>query len=252
MTQSVAAALKRDVALIDLNVNMSNALTRAAHSLTLSEKRVIAACIAQCDSVPYAELQRQGAWTVRLSAMDYAETFAVDLNTAYEQLQSASANLFERYIRTVRETRKGPEEYRFRWIGGVKYHKGEGWVELHWWHEVVPHLFGLRKEFTTYKLAQASSLRSIYSWRLFECLKSWQGTARYAPDIEEFTQAMDVPASYLANFKTLRTRVIEPAVLELADKNGMLIEWETRKAGRKVIGLVFKFSMSPQQRLPLE
>jgi plasmid replication initiation protein len=249
----MAAVPIRDAKSIsDLNVNMSNALTRAAHGLTLSEKRIIAACIAQCDSVPYAELQRQGAWTVRLSAVDYADTFGIGLDAAYEQLQGGANNLFERYIRTVRETRKGPEEYKFRWVGGVKYHKGEGWVELHWWHEVVPHLFGLRKEFVTYKLKQAATLRSIYSWRLFECLKSWSGTGRYSPEIEEFARAMDVPESYTKNFKLMRVRVIEPAVLELMEKNGMLIEWDAKKAGRKVIGLDFRFQQNPQRALELE
>jgi plasmid replication initiation protein len=152
----------------------------------------------------------------------------------------------------VRETRKGPKETKFRWVGRVDYHHGEGWISLSWWPDVVPHLFGLRKEFVTYKLKQAATLRSIYSWRLFECLKSWSGTGSYAPSIEEFGQAMDVPESYTKNFKLMRVRVIEPAVLELATKNNLAIEWEARKAGRKVIGLSFKFKIDPQGRLPID
>jgi plasmid replication initiation protein len=233
-----------------LQVNMSNALTRSAHGLSLAEKRIIAACIAKTDQLPnMTQVQQRGAWLVRLSAADYAETFKVDINTAYDQLQSASETLFGRYIRTLRKTRKGVEEYKFRWCGAVRYHKGEGWVELDWWHEVVPHLFGLRREFTSYKLAQASALRSAYSWRLFEVLQSWQDTGRYQPSIEDFCVAMDVPESYKKDFKSIRTRVIEPAVLELVGKNNMHIQWETQRAGRKVIGLDFKFGVNPQQSL---
>jgi plasmid replication initiation protein len=236
--------------LAELQVNMSNALTRSAHSLSLAEKRIVAACIAKTDQIPNMTAVRQrGAWLVRLSAADYAETFGVDLNTAYDQLQAASKNLFRRYIRTTRKTRKGIEIYEFRWVGGVKYHKGEGWVELDWWHEVVPHLFGLRKEFTSYKLKQTSALRSKHSWRLFELLQSWQDTGLYQPTIEEFCMAMDVPESYTKDFKSIRIRVIEPAVKELIQKNNMLITWETQNAGRKVIGLSFKFQPNPQQSL---
>lgn len=238
--------------LADLQVNMSNALTRAAHGLSLSEKRLIAACIAKTDQVPnMAAIRQRGAWLVRLSAADYAETFDLDLDTAYTQLHKASENLFNRYIRTTRKTRKGMEEYKFVWVGGVRYHKGEGWVELDWWHEVVPHLFGLRKEFTSYKLKQASALRSKHSWRLFELLQSWQNTGRYQPTIEEFCLSMDVPDSYLKNFKEIRRRVIEPAIAELIQKNNMLITWTTQNAGRKVIGLDFKFNKNPQQSLEL-
>ena len=236
--------------LAELQINMSNALTRSAHSLSLSEKRIVAACIAKTDQMPnMAQVRQRGAWLVRLSAADYAQTFGVDLDTAYDQLKSASENLFNRYIRIIRKTRKGMEEYKFRWVGGVRYHKGEGWVELDWWHEVVPHLFGLRNEFTSYKLKQASALRSAYSWRLFEVLQSWQSTGRYQPSIEDFCRAMDVPEGYTKNFKEVRRRVIEPAIKELIQKNNMLITWKPQNAGRKVIGLEFRFEQNPQQSL---
>lgn len=242
--------LDPEQSLAELQVNMSNALTRSAHSLSLAEKRIVAACIAKTDQMPnMTQVRQRGAWLVRLSAADYAEAFDVDINTAYEQLHDASENLFNRYIRTTRKTRKGIEEYKFRWVGGVKYHKGEGWVELDWWHEVVPHLFGLRREFTSYKLKQASALRSKHSWRLFELFQSWQGEGRYRPTIEEFCLAMDVPESYLKNFKEVRRRVIEPAVNELIEKNNMLITWTTQNAGRKVVGLDFKFRENPQRQL---
>lgn len=246
------AALKMDLdaPIAEKNVNMSNALTRAAHSLLLAEKRLISACISKIDSIPAGvPIVQHGAWTVRLSAAEYAETFDVDLDTAYTQLRDASEKLFNRYVRSTRETRKGTEEHKFRWVGGVKYHKGEGWVELHWWHEVVPHLFGLRKQFTSYKLKQTAALRSAYSWRLYECFKSWAKKGRYTPSIEEFHTAMDAKDSHRANFKELRRRVIEPAVTELIEKNGLLIEWDTVTAGRKVIGLDFKFSANPQTSL---
>ena len=236
--------------LAELQVNMSNALTRSAHGLSLAEKRIVASCIAKTDQVPnMTQVRQRGAWLVRLSAADYAETFGLDLDTAYTQLQNASKNLFKRYIRTTRKTRKGVEIYECRWVGGVKYHKGEGWVELDWWHEVVPHLFGLRREFTGYKLKQASALRSAYSWRLFEVLQSWQDTGHYQPTIEDFCMAMDVPEKYTKDFGVLRRRVIEPAVTELVQKNNMLITWDTQRAGRKVIGLDFKFRPNPQQSL---
>jgi plasmid replication initiation protein len=87
-----------------LQINMSNALTRSAHSLSLAEKRIVAACIAKTDQMPnMAQVRQRGAWLVRLSAADYAQTFGVDLDTAYDQLKSASENLFNRYIRIIRK-----------------------------------------------------------------------------------------------------------------------------------------------------
>ncbi|WP_235008044.1 replication initiation protein [Caballeronia humi] len=73
------------------------------------------------------------------------------------------------------------------------------------------------EEFTTYKLKHAAALRSIYSWRLFECLMSWDGLSRWTPTIEEFQNAIDAKPNQRAHFKELRRRVIEPAVEELRE-----------------------------------
>ena len=65
-------------------VTMSNALTRAGHGLTLAEKRIVAAAVSKLDSrkaLPPGEVPR-----TKLTAMEYAETFGVDMNTAYDQL----------------------------------------------------------------------------------------------------------------------------------------------------------------------
>ena len=60
-------------------VTMSNALTRAGHGLSLSEKRIVAASIAKLDS--RVSLGSQGVPFSRLTAAEYSETFGVDLDT---------------------------------------------------------------------------------------------------------------------------------------------------------------------------
>lgn len=244
---------RTDVAIPDRSVSMSNALARGAQGLSLSQKRIIALAMAMTDSVPAKDLLagQSNGWTVRLLAHDYAETYEVDANTAYEQLQDGARSLLKCLWRTVSQGRKGPVITEGQWLSLAKYSKGEGRVDITFHHQVAPHLLALRSQFTTYKLKQAAALRSIYAWRLFECLQSWKSKGRWSPDIEEFHKAMEAPASCLANFKDLRRRVIEPAVKELKEKDGLLLEWEPVKAGRKVTGLDFKFSPDPQGRLAL-
>ena len=52
--------------------------------------------------------------------------------------------------------------------------------------------------------------------------------------IEEFWHAMESPKVTEKNFQLLRKRIIEPAVKELTEKDGWLIEWEAVKSGRRV------------------
>ncbi len=233
----------------DKHVNMSNALARASHGLSLAEKRVIALGLALTDSVPAKTLIDAGrnGWSVKVMALDYAKTFDLDANTAYEQLKEAGDKLGQRQVCEIVKTSRGQKQIKTNWCAQVIYHQGEGWVSIEFTRHIAPHLLALRSKFVTYKLKQAAALRSAYSWRLFECLQSWRDTGLWVVGIEEFAHTMDVPEIYRADFAQLRRRVIEPAVAELILKSSLLIEWKTRKAGRKVTGLEFKFAFEADQ-----
>jgi len=230
-------------------VYMSNAVARAAQGLSLAEKRIVGIAASRLDSrrVP----PPGGAPTTRITAMDYAETFGIDLNTAYEQLQDAGQNLYKRSITFTEPTRgrKGGAVHRLRWIGRATYHDGEGWLELAWWHEVMPHLCGLKDQFTKYQLQQASALRSLYSWRLLEMIQSWQSKGRFEVSIDDFATAMEASDKQRQDFAAIRRRMIEPAIKELTEKDGWLIQWEPVKTGRKVGSLRFTFMRNPQGSL---
>lgn len=233
-------------------VSMSNALTRAGHGLTLAEKRIIGAAVSKLDSRKV--LQPGEVPTTRITAAEYAEAFNVDTATAYEQLKDAAKQLYNRSITfyEVAHRRKGkalePTKVQMRWVGQVHYQKGEGWVELYWWPKLLPHLTGLKRQFTSYQLQQASALRSAYSWRLLELLMRFESTGWAEYSIEDFKAAMDAPPS-LSDFAQIKRRIIDPAVKELTGKDGWLIQWRPVKAGRKVAAVRFDFKRDPQGRL---
>lgn len=236
-------------------VTMSNALTRAGHGLTLAEKRIVASAAAKLDSrkvLKPGEVPR-----TQISAAEYAETFGVDMRTAYEQLQDAAKSLYHRSITFYEPAwkRNGeplpPTKVQMRWVGSVKYQEGEGWVELAWWTDLLPHLTGLQKQFTSYQLQQASAMRSIYSWRLLELLTRFKSNGWAEYTIEDFKTSMDAPPS-LNDFGQIKRRIIDPAVKELVEKDGWLIQWQPIKAGRKVKSVRFTFMKNPQGMLPID
>lgn len=239
----------------DPQVTMSNALVRAGHGLTLAEKRIVMLAVSKLDSRAPTPVPTSLVPRTKITAAEYAETFSVDARTAYEALQDAAKHLFDRKITFFEPayTRAGkplkPIRNDMRWVGRCKYHENEGWVELSWWPDLLPSLMGLKKQFTTYKLQQANALRSAYSWRLLELLMHYRdsGIAEYT--IEDFCASMDATEKQKADFNNIRRRIIEPAVKELVEKDGWLIQWTPIKAGRKVSRLHFKFRKNPQPDL---
>lgn len=242
-----------DVPLKDRHVSMSNALTRAAHGLTLAEKRLVMAAVSKLDSKRFATEGQ--AIITRITAAEYAEIADCEMNVAYRALAAAGRNLYNRSITFYAPHFKrngkpaGETINHMRWIGRAKYHRQEGWIELSWWHEVLPHLTGLRRNFTQYQLKQATALRSVYSWKLLELLQRFQGTGWAEYPIDDFCLSMEATEKQKANFNNIRRRIIEPAVKELIDKDGWIIMWEPVKKGRRVAAVRFRFHRDPQGRL---
>lgn len=240
----MANVVKQSKDLGSRNVVISNYITRSAQTLNLVEKRILMAGIAKLGGVN---------GEIKLTAQEYADTYGVDIRTAYNELKGAVHTLMKRTLSWQITDGKKIGTRTTIWVQGYDYFKDEGLVKFRFSEYVFPFLFELEREFTKYQLQQAAALRSIHSWRLLELFEQMKdkkdGSGWLSMSIEEFWHAMEATESYRANFQLLRKRVIEPAIKELTEKDNWLIEWEARKRGRKVATLLFKFQRNPQGSL---
>lgn len=241
--------------LSEFNVSMTNTLARASHALTLVEKRVIMGVVAKIDSrkgarahAHLAEFQK-----LRISAMDYAETYEVDPKNAYAHLKKAADHLFDRQFSIKTMVGKSERITRFRWVSSATYARDEGFIELSFTPEIYPHLNALKNKYTTYKLRNAASLKSVYSWRLFEFGKSWVEHCRSGKTVritlENLRHVLEWPESYKWN--DAKKRALDPAIGEISKFDHLDIEYEIEKKGRSVHALIFKFIEREQLELKL-
>ena len=221
------------------NVVIANTLVRAAQGLSLAEKRMIFAAVAKMGG-NFGE--------VVIYATEYATTFDLSTNNAYEQLKAAAENFFNRYFTVEVPGKKGVMRWKVRWLSKIGYEVGEGKVGLRFTDDVLPYLCDLTRDFTKYKLKQACALRSIHSWRLLELFEQ-QSSGWLNISVENFHHAMETSELQRSNFAHLRRKTIEPAIKELCNKDGWLIGFTFTKAGRKVDQLKFTFEKNPQQTL---
>jgi len=228
------------------NIVMSNAITRAAQSLSLAEKRIIFAAIAKMG----------GQYTpIKITAEEYANTFGMPLKQAYSQLKIAADNFFNRYIsfRINEVSETDVDVWKIRWLGAYKYNEGEAHVVLSFTPQVTPYLCELEENFTKYQLSQACGLRSVHSWRLLELFEQMNthkdNNGWLSISLDDFHHAMESPESYKKTFGLLRERVIEPAVKELTEKDNWIIQWKPLKRGKKVLRLEFWFQKDEQSKI---
>lgn len=256
-----AIAPNRDgIGLTKRCMTMSNALTRAGHGIDLAAKRLVGLALTKIDSKK-AVSPLIPVLVTRFTAQEYSEAFDVDISVAYRALAEGAEELKKSIITfyTPAYKRSGepisPTRHMVSWARKASYQKDEGWVEIHWDQDVIPHLTGLKKHFTTVLLSQTAGLRSVYSWRLLEQMEKHLdkqfGNGWWQVTIEDFCETMQATPKQRTNFNNLRRRMIEPAVKELTEKDGWIIAWAPIKAGRKVKSLKFEFSHSGQAELPL-
>jgi len=217
----------------DLVITRHNSLIEGCYKLTLDEQRLLYLCITQLD--PRKPLPKDNSFTV--TADHFAQTFNIDKTNVYRQLEEASRELAERWLRT----NDGKYREQFRWVFGVRYHDNEGKVTLGFSPWVVPYLTSLQKQFTSLRLSQVANLKSIYSIRLLEFLTQFKGTGKFIIDLSKFKERLGIENEY-KRFFDLKKRVIDVAVKELKEKSNFIVNWKSIKCGKTIKQLEFVFS----------
>lgn len=216
-------------------VKVSNALNRASYTLSLPEKRLLMLAITHLGNENKDSM-------IHISANEFADFFALNRDGAYRTLKNASENLWSRTLVTEDGT-------KYRWIITSKYNEG-GIVELEFHPKLRPHLLQIKNNFTQYLLHRAADFKLMYTWRLFELLMQFRTTGLLVISLDDFKNCLDVPSAYDRDFGLIRSKVIKPAIAEILEKDGLVVDWKPLKTGRKVTGLEFRFPAEKQAAMP--
>lgn len=217
-------------------ISKDNALLEASSPLSLDEHRLVLSAIALVDPRQALADKR-----VTITAQVYADSWGLDLKSAYNQLRKAADSL---YSQTIVFHGDG-QQRELRWVQEkVLYTRGAGQVTLVFSDGVLPYLTELRRNFTSYQQRHVRGLKSAHSVRLYELLVRFadKGLRRFAT-LDDFRLRMDVAGKY-ADYKNLRKRVLDPAVAELCAHTDLDVAYIPIRRGRRVVGL--EFSMAPK------
>lgn len=217
-------------------VKKSNALISAAYTISLAEQRLILLAVARANG----ELEKMEELTVH--AQDYADQWGVTLQTAYESLQYAANQLFERRFTFQQETKKGLKTTVSRWVSHVSYIEGESCVGLAFAPHVQPLLCDLKEKFTHYALEQVADLTSVHAVRLYELLISWRSTGK-TPVIEvaNLRQRLGLNSGEYRRMTDFKRRVLDFSINQINEHTDIMASYTQHKRGRRISGFEFSF-----------
>lgn len=123
------------------------------------------------------------------------------------------------------------------WVNKAWLDARSGRIRIRLDEDLQEYICGLYSNFTTYQLLSTLPMKSAYSFRIFELLKSYSFTGEHTFDVAELKRLL--MAEHFVNFKDFRRRVIEIAVKEINLYTDIFVSWEPELLGRKVISIKF-------------
>lgn len=128
------------------------------------------------------------------------------------------------------------EEILLSWLDGAQISRKSGKIKVRLNEDMKPYLLQLRENFTKYEIANVLCMRSKYSIRLYELVKSlhFQELEMYVKTftVEELRKRLDAEA--YPRFCNFNQRVLKPAVREVNTYTDKEVSYELVKTGKMV------------------
>lgn len=223
-----------------------NALIQASYTLDLTEQRLILLAIIQARETGYGI---DADSVLHVHAHTYAEQFGVNKSTAYTVMKDACKALFDRYVTYHDKNPKTGNDRSFhcRWVDKIGYEKDVGMVYLRFTKDVVPLITRLEEQFTSYELEQVKSLSSGYAVRLYELLIQWRTLGKTPMfELDQFRGQLGVEVGKYSRMSDFKKYVLDFSVQQINEHTDIVVKYEQKKNGRKIIGFTFKFKNKNQ------
>jgi plasmid replication initiation protein len=206
----------------------ANKLIEAKYNLSLAEQRVILAVISKIE-------KGDGDFMAyRFTVKEFADLLGLKTGNLYSRVREVVTGLLGKTI-VIAES---DGDLHVNWLSAVKYYEGQGKVDLSFDPHLKPYLLSLQKNFTRYQLKNVIRLRSVYSVRIYELLKQYQGVGSRVVDIEELRAILSIPDGVYPLYANFRQKVLDKAQKDLLETD-LAFEYKPVKTGRKITAVEF-------------
>ena len=218
-------------------VVQSNRLIEAKYRLSIEEQKIIKILISRIrkDDKDFQDYE--------FHIRDLADLLGMTYDNPYVVLRRITKRLITRPLEF--ENPETNELLQAAWLSSARYRMGQGTVTLCFDPKLKPLLLQLQSYFTKYELEQIMQFKGQYTIRFFEFRKSFLGRSRKEVTftLRELRDTLGLKKQEYKEFFNFKSRILEPARLELLEKTGKSFTWEPIKQGRggKIVSIQFVF-----------
>jgi plasmid replication initiation protein len=213
----------------DYIVTKSNRLITCNYDLSVLEQKIILtlASMVQPQDTEFKEYE--------FKIKDFINLLGLKGQSKYTELPKITRELKKK----VFDINEGTDTIQVSWLGGVRYKHKEGILILQLEKNLKPYMLELNTLYTSYKLQNILDLKSKYSIRLYEILKSNLFKGQITIELEELKNMTGAKEKAYSIYNNVKSKVLMQAQKELSNKTDISFEFEELKTGRKVTALRF-------------
>ena len=210
-------------------------IQKARYSLSLTEQRFL------LYSISKIQPKHDASYFYDIDLSEFQKVCGTDGDESYSRVKAWIKRLADKSWWVVEDR----SETLVRWFSTVKLFPDSGMVRVKFHEEMFPYLFRLAEQmretgkmYTSYAFRYVLPMKSTYSIRIYEILKSYQknneswwfelGKLKHLLECENY-----------GRFPDFRRFVLEPAVREINQYTDIKVDYSLIKQGRKVVAVDF-------------
>jgi len=206
----------------------------AAFNLSLSEHRIILLCLAKCNS--WEKIPDNHEFII--SVDDLHNELEISKSSAYQDLTVAVNKLWDSYIHL---DTNNPES-KMRWLSAKVHRTAKGEISLYFSSQILPFISELKNRFTRYDLKNVAKFKSVYSFRFYELMMSWQGKNQIKVTVDWIREVFDLGDKYPA-IADLKKNVLLPALVDINNTSNLTVTFDQVKKGNVITHFIFKYAV---------
>lgn len=228
-----------------LVVKSNELIQRSRFVLSLPEQKAIAYICSMIKPVTAINKAKKSPYILEydFSILEFCKICGFNYNSGknYSEIKSVLQKLRDR---SMWLSQPDGSEVLVAWLSKVRTNKRSGIAHITLDEDLAPYLFDLGQKFTQYQLYNVLGMKSSFSVRMYEILKSYSYQKTKTFDLDELKTILGVDSikSY-ERYPDFRRKVLEISQKEINELTDLHFYFEPIKKGRKVVKIKFRIEL---------
>lgn len=219
-----------------LNVVKRNEIVqKARYKLDIVQQKTIMYLISKID--PIKDLVFQD---ITVSLKDLCEIMGIDGGSGknIKNLKDAMQKLSDKSM-WVELGEANKSITLIRWLDRVTITPGESTVTVRFDERMAPFLLQIKERFIQYELVNVLAMKSQYSIRLYELIKSHEAQGQWEVTLEDLRKLLYIEDNKYTDWRNFSQRILQTSILEICNFTDLLVAYSPKRKDRKIYSIVF-------------